>query len=78
MLHDKIKYFEHKYNIDNSDMVKNNKVRRHDDDGNKADKADRIMIPKSDTKFKSRGADVDINQVISKLEDLDIDPRNFN
>lgn len=56
-------------------MVKNSKIRKYENDENKAD---RIFIPKSDTKFKNRGENVDINQVISKLEDLDIDPRNFN
>jgi len=57
-------------------MTKNNKVKRSD---MKEPKENRILIPKSESAFKQRGAksDFDINELIAKIDNLDVDPRTF-
>jgi len=57
-------------------MMKNNKIKRSEE---REPKENRILIPKSESHFKQRGAksDFDINELIAKIDNLDVDPRNF-
>jgi len=57
-------------------MKNNNKVKRSD---MREPKENRILIPKSESNFKQKGAksDFDINDMIAKIDNLDVDPRTF-